>query len=1186
MSKGLDDETTTKERLARWKKRLRNPTELQLPTDYPRPLPLQVVEAVQTLHLPEATSYAVLQLSLSIPPLSFSSDQTINKNQNRIVVSENHRHPSPFTILLAAFAVLLYRYTGDEDIIVGSSSDSRNPLFLRLAINPADTFTNVVQRVEQVEQEASADEVPFHLLLSSLFPEDSSSTSNINNSNSTTYITHKSLSRVRFFNQTDTPDNPVLQVTSTFTDLTVFITSHSSSSLRHTLLPAIEICVSYNQILFSSLRINHILDQLIIIINNVAQNKEIPVAQIPILTSKCLEVLPDPTSDLKWGEFKGAITDVFARNAKMWPDRRCVLESVLGNDNEKKIFTYREIHEASNLVAQYLRLKGIEREDVVMVYAYRGVDLVVAVMGVLKAGATFSVIDPAYPPDRQNIYLQVAQPRGIIVLKKAGTLNSTVRSYIQANLSIKCEIPALRILEDNKGVKGGEIDGKDIFDILRGFESQDLGIVIGPDSIGTLSFTSGSTGVRGRHFSLTHYYPWMSQEFGLSEKDRFTMLSGIAHDPIQRDIFTPLFLGAELHVPTSEDIGIPGSLATWMAESKITVTHLTPAMGQLLSANASTPIPSLRNAFFVGDILTKRDCNRLQRLAPNTAIINMYGTTETQRSVSYFTIPPLSSAPTFLASQKDVIPAGKGMQNVQLLVVNRHNMNVLCGVGEIGEIYVRAGGLAEGYLQLEQVTREKFLTNWFSDGKNKNDDDEKGSEEWRAYWKGKRDRLYKTGDLGRYRPDGNVECVGRADDQIKIRGFRIELGEIDTHLSQHPLVRENVTLVRRDKYEEQTLVSYFVPVESSEMAEFLSSTDEDDDEDDAGTKGRQKYRRLIKEIREYLKQKLPSYSVPSVFVPLRKMPLTPNGKIDKPALPFPDTAQLTASKAPSTTHTKDDTHLQNLTPIEQTIHKIWSQLLPEPPKPVIPIDENFFDLGGHSIIATRLIFELRKACGVNVPLGLVFQEPTIRGQAKEIEGILNLELNIANSDNSTNSNNKINKIDVKTMDESSSNTKEDDQVYDYAAELEPLIAEYLLDSYNPLPVNSHRKTIFVTGVTGFLGTFILSSLLDTSNEIKVIAHVRAKSKELALERVQKSLKAHMVWREEWFTENRLEVVCGDLEKERLGIDEDEWRILTEQVDVVIHNGALVHWVYPYTKLRAANVLSTLWAIRLASTHHT
>ncbi|CAG8803211.1 11322_t:CDS:2, partial [Racocetra persica] len=426
--------------------------------------------------------------------------------------------------------------------------------------------------------------------------------------------------------------------------------------------------------------------------------------------------------------------------------------------------------------------------------------------------------------------------------------------------------------------------------MVRDSASKNVGVVIGPDSIGTLSFTSGSTGtpkgVRGRHFSLTHYYPWMSRKFGISDKDRFTMLS----------VFTPLFFGAELHIPTSEDIGVPGKLAEWMAEHEVTITHLTPAMGQLLSANATALIPTLRNAFFVGDILTKRDCNRLQNLAPNTSIINMYGTTETQRSVSYFLIPPLSSVPTFLESQKDIMPAGEGMQNVQLLVVNRHNKNLLCGVGEIGEIYVRAGGLAEGYLRLDEVTNEKFLKNWFNNNNEElemSQSDDNDTQEWRRFWKGKRDRLYKTGDLGRYRPSGDVECVGRVDDQVKIRGFRIELGEIDTHLSQHPLVRENVTLVRRDKNEEQTLVCYFVPLQGGDLNEFLSSTDESDVEEMMVEK--RKYNRLIKQIKDYLKTKVPSYCVPSVFVPLKKMPLTPNGKIDKQALPFPDTAKFVSA---------------------------------------------------------------------------------------------------------------------------------------------------------------------------------------------------------------------------------------------------------------------------------------------------
>lgn len=331
-------------------------------------------------------------------------------------------------------------------------------------------------------------------------------------------------------------------------------------------------------------------------------------------------------------------------------------------------------------------------------------------------------------------------------------------------------------------------------------------------------------------------------------------------------MFTPLFFGAQLHVPTADDIGTPGRLAEWMADSEVTITHLTPAMGQLLSAQATRQIPSLRNAFFVGDVLTKRDCLRLQALATNVRIINMYGTTETQRAVSYFAIPAVTQDPTFLATQKDIMPAGEGMIDVQLLVVNRNDRNVPCAVGEVGEIYVRSGGLAEGYLDLD-ATAEKFVTNWFAASFPPRKDTilhppHGFSTPEGRYWKGIRDRMYRSGDLGRYLPDGIVECTGRADDQVKIRGFRIELGEIDTHLSQHPLVRENVTLVRRDKDEEKILVSYFVPLDGPTLAGFASDIP-DDDAQKGLAHGMRKYRRLIKDIREHLKKKLPSYSVPS-----------------------------------------------------------------------------------------------------------------------------------------------------------------------------------------------------------------------------------------------------------------------------------------------------------------------------------
>jgi L-2-aminoadipate reductase len=287
----------------------------------------------------------------------------------------------------------------------------------------------------------------------------------------------------------------------------------------------------------------------------------------------------------------------------------------------------------------------------------------------------------------------VARPRALVVLQKttleAGSLDEKVRQFISSTLELKTEVPAL-VLQNDGSLKSGIIhNGTDIFEKASPDQKENPAVDIGPDDTPTLSFTSGSEGrpkgVAGRHYSLPKYFPWMSQRFSLSEKDRFTMLSGIAHDPIQRDVFTPLFLGATLLIPP-KDVIMHEKLAQWMRREGATVSHLTPAMGQILIGGASTTIPTLSRVFFVGDLLMKRDCRKLQDLAPNVFIINLYGTTETQRAVSYYELPSKTHDPTFLDKMPDVIPAGQGMQDVQLLVVNREDKNKVCEFNEIGEV--------------------------------------------------------------------------------------------------------------------------------------------------------------------------------------------------------------------------------------------------------------------------------------------------------------------------------------------------------------------------------------------------------------------------------------------------------------------------------------------------------------------
>lgn len=595
-----------------------------------------------------------------------------------------------------------------------------------------------------------------------------------------------------------------------------------------------------------------------------------------------------------------------------------------------------------------------------------------------------------------------------------------------------------------------------------------------------------------------------------------------------------------------------------MKRYEATVTHLTPAMGQILVGGAIAKFPALRNAFFVGDLLIKRDVRKLQDLAENVNVVNMYGTTETQRAVSYYKVPSRAEDPHHLDALGDVIPAGKGMKDVQMLVVDRDNIKRQCGIGESGEIYVRAGGLAEGYLGQPELNAQKFVNNWFvSNGKwvaNENEQFNDKRPPWAQdpkTWKGPRDRLYRSGDLGRYMPDGNVEVTGRVDNQIKIRGFRIELGEIDKHLSHHPLVRENVTLLKRDKFEEQTLVSYFVPELVRWHAWLKETHDKEDTSDEVDLVSMLKRFRLLRDdIRTHLKKKLPEYAVPSVLVPLSRFPLNPNGKIDKPKLPFPDPSQLRAGgRRPSEMG-------ETWTETEKALSEVWSGLLKDAN---FSSRDSFFDIGGDSLLAQRMILQVRRRWeDVDIPMRVLFAHPTLKGFAIEIDRArdpIGLQLN---SDQDT-------------------AIAEDE---DYAKDAEEL-AMQLPQSFQraELPA-TERVTVLLTGATGFLGSYLVQELLARQEVEKVIAVVRSKDPKLAMQRVKNTCLAYGIWQDTW--EQRLHCIAGDLEQPQFGLSDDQWSTLANEVSLIVHNGARVHWVVPYSSLRKSNVLSTCEAIKLCA----
>jgi amino acid adenylation domain-containing protein len=565
---------------------------------------------------------------------------------------------------------------------------------------------------------------------------------------------------------------------------------------------------------------------------------------------------------------------------------------------EDQQLTYRELNRRANQLARHLQLSGVGAEVLVGIMLERSVEMVVGLLGILKAGGAYVPLDPAYPQQRLAFMLDDAQTPVVLTQERFAE---------QLRRDCDAEIVALDTT----------------WEVIARQSDENPPANVGFDNLAYMIYTSGSTGApkgaMNTHRGIHNRLLWMQDTYQLTPEDRVLQKTPFSFDVSVWEFFWPLITGARLVVALPGGHQDSAYLIRLINEQELTTLHFVPSMLQVfLEEPGVETCSSLKRVICSGEALPfKLQQNFFAR--SSAELHNLYGPTEAAVDVTYWACER--------ESQQQIVPIGKPIANTQTYILDKHMEPVPQGVA--GELHLGGVQLARGYLSRPALTAERFIPNPFSD--------EPG------------ERLYRTGDLARHISGGEIEFLGRADNQVKVRGFRIELGEIEAMLLQHEAVREAVVLAREDEPGDKRLVAYLVfsaHASSSEAAPTPAL------------------------LRAYLKERMPDYMAPSAFVVLDALPLTPNGKVDRRALPAP-TATI------STHH-----FLAPRTPLEALLADIWADVLGAER---ISADDDFFSLGGHSLLATQVISRLRHLVGVEVPLRALFESPTVSGLAARVE---------------------------------------------------------------------------------------------------------------------------------------------------------------------------------------------------------
>jgi amino acid adenylation domain-containing protein len=640
--------------------------------------------------------------------------------------------------------------------------------------------------------------------------------------------------------------------------------------------------------------------------------------------------------------------------------------------------TYAELNVRANRLAQLLVALGVGPEVCVGVCLQRSIAVIVALLGILKAGGTFLPLDPAYPASRLDYMLH--DSRAAVLLVHAGTL---------AALQVLLQQPPQRLRAlaclDHSPRPPDLAPALDFCNATTPPSDGPLALRLDPQHLAYLMYTSGSTGapkgVPIPHRNAVAFFNCYQDLFGLRSDDQIIQYHSLSFDFSTWEIFEALLAGACLHMAPEELARDVGALSRELVRVRITVLNMTPSQFSALADDVEHvhrgALAGLRILVLGGELLPTALAQRAAQLtAPSCRLYNEYGPTETTISSA---ILPLTGVALRRSADRPGMSIGRPIGNTQLYVLDERMDPA--PLGAVGELYIGGVGLARGYLARPDLTAERFVPNPFL----KTNDQSATNERPFAVRPSSFVRLYKTGDLARYLPDGALEVLGRRDTQIKLRGFRIELGEIEASLRQHPAVSACALMVYEGApsatdHLDKRLVAYVVPVQGTGNrgpetdASRLPPADAGQTTSDAGRIGGFGLRpaSLTDELRAFLAERLPDYMLPSAWVMLDALPLTPNGKLDHRALPAPDQArpeQQAGFVAPRT-------------PTEAALAQVWAEVLG---LEQVGVRDDFFGLGGHSLSATRVIVRANQALDVHLSVRMLFLQPTIEKLATTID---------------------------------------------------------------------------------------------------------------------------------------------------------------------------------------------------------